>query len=140
MMFDIRWVNCMGSLPLPSARRGLALLLSASLFVLSACGGGGSEAEDRHESDDDDQHTSSAPSSASSSSTSSTSTTGSTAVNNGKTLYTSYCQTCHGASYGPARSASAILSAIASNRGGMGSLSGVVSSSEANDIAAYLSN
>ena len=65
----------------------------------------------------------------------------------GKSLYISSCASCHGSD--PTKnqskilkgtSASTTLSAIASNKGGMGFLSGSIGSKEAQDIAAYLSN
>ena len=64
---------------------------------------------------------------------------------NGKSLYAGNCASCHGGN--PAQniskilrgtSASATLGAIASNKGGMGYLSGSIGAAEANDIAAYL--
>ncbi len=65
----------------------------------------------------------------------------------GKSLYAANCAGCHGGN--PAqniskilrgRSASATLSAIAGNKGGMGYLSGKIGAKEASDIAAYLAN
>ncbi len=65
-------------------------------------------------------------------STSSGSGSGSTTTaSTGATLYAQYCQSCHGAlatSSKLGRTATQISSAISSNRGGMGSLSGLTSS------------
>lgn len=64
---------------------------------------------------------------------------------NGKSLYAGNCASCHGGD--PTQNISKILrgtspsntlGAIASNKGGMGFLSGAIGAAEANDIAAYL--
>lgn len=60
------------------------------------------------------------------------------AISSGKTLYTQYCAGCHGANKPSAKDSGRTLSAIASNKGGMGSLSASIQTSQADDIAAYL--
>jgi hypothetical protein len=55
----------------------------------------------------------------------------------GQALYTSFCAECHGPSGKRGASADSISSAIASNRGGMGSLSGLTST-QVQAIADYL--
>ncbi len=89
-------------------------------LVLSACGGGAGGAD--------------TPFNVSTGATTATSA----AISNGKNLYGQYCAQCHGASMPAAKDSSRLLSAIASNRGGMGSLRSVVSTSQADDIAGYL--
>jgi mono/diheme cytochrome c family protein len=63
----------------------------------------------------------------------------------GKTLYASSCAMCHGAdpskgtsNIANAKSASNILSAISSNKGGMSFLGATIGSTEAANIAAYV--
>jgi mono/diheme cytochrome c family protein len=71
--------------------------------------------------------------------TTSTGATTATAASiaSGKTLYTAGCQSCHGSSLPAAKNSSLTLSAIASNRGGMGYLSSSIQATEADEIAAY---
>lgn len=64
-----------------------------------------------------------------------------TAAVNGKALFASACASCHGATNtGMGANASATLRAIATNKGGMGMLSGTIGSQQAADIAAYAAN
>ena len=58
----------------------------------------------------------------------------------GKTLWANNCQSCHGGSTGKGSNASSTLSAIRSNTGGMGFLSGSIGATEASQIAAYAAN
>jgi mono/diheme cytochrome c family protein len=53
-------------------------------------------------------------------------------------LYAAYCASCHGASFSAAKNYASTLSAIASNKGGMGYLSSAIQTTQANDIATYL--
>jgi mono/diheme cytochrome c family protein len=91
-------------------------------ICLVACGGGGDSGDD-----DEGSGTSFA-----------TSTNAATNAANGQSLYTGYCASCHGASYGSAKNYAQTLSAIARNKGGMGYLSANIQTDQANDIATYL--
>jgi hypothetical protein len=59
----------------------------------------------------------------------------------GKIAWSNNCASCH-SGVGPSKgsNASKTLSAIANNTGGMGFLSGTVSATDANNIAAYAVN
>jgi Cytochrome C oxidase, cbb3-type, subunit III len=59
---------------------------------------------------------------------------------NGKSLWSANCASCHGSDLGRGANPSKIMSAIASNKGGMGFLSGVITADNASNIATYVSN
>ncbi|MGI9133210.1 MAG: c-type cytochrome, partial [Rhodoferax sp.] len=69
-------------------------------------------------------------------------------ADNGKLLYAASCSSCHGSDPLSGRNnilrganrPSTILHAIADNEGGMGVLTSVIATTQANDIAAYLAN
>jgi len=96
------------------------LALAATALLMTACGGG------------DD-----APNAAYSTSTG-TATPSAAAISSGKTLYTQYCSGCHGSNMPTGKDSARTLSAIASNRGGMGFLAANVHTAQADDIASYL--
>ena len=115
------------------------LLVFISASVLVACGGGGSTTADspdepevttqnKPDNDNDNDNDN-----ASSPATPIPNTAGVT----GKTLWTNHCVSCHGGDYGKGRSGNSTMSAIASNKGGMGALNGVVSLDMANQIAVF---
>ena len=118
-------------MPLPHRRPFRWFLVLFAVAAIAACGGGGSSDDDDDAADDN---------SSAGTTTSGSNTTADTAsIARGKTLYANNCASCHGSNMPQARSASATLQAISANRGGMGSLAGVVGSTQANDIATYLS-
>ena len=97
-------------------------------LLLTACGGGGGgENDDAH----NDLNFSTAYKLAG---------TGTPDAANGQTLYNAYCASCHGASYANAKDSTKTLSAIAGNKGGMGSLSATIKTQQSNNIAYYLAN
>lgn len=104
------------------------VLLIALGAAMAACGGGG-ERSSGSESGDDDEGAGFA-----------TSTKVATNAVAGQALYAAYCASCHGVSFASARNYASILSAIARDKGGMGTLSSVIQTVQANDIATYLSN
>lgn len=115
-------------------------VIAAITTCLAACGGGGAnsnndngDSEDKKYSSSDSEHSSSSGGSGFATSTNTT-----TNAANGQTLYAAYCASCHGASYTSAKNYSSTLSAIARNKGGMGYLSASIQTSQANDIATYL--
>jgi mono/diheme cytochrome c family protein len=97
-----------------------ALALTAVAVLLSACGG-----KDDH-------------SDATFATTIGTATPTAASISNGKLLYNQYCVSCHGSNMPAAKDSHNLLNAINSNRGGMGSLSGAIKASQADDIAGYL--
>lgn len=58
----------------------------------------------------------------------------------GKSLWQNNCATCHGGDTGKGANASKIMSAIASNTGGMGYLKGIITADNASNIATYAAN
>ena len=95
----------------------LCLAAVAAALLVTACGGGDDDGDGSYAAVDG----TSTPNTA-----------------NGQTLYNTYCKSCHGSSYAKARNAPSTLSAISTNRGGMGSLSTTIRAQQATDIAAYL--
>jgi mono/diheme cytochrome c family protein len=59
---------------------------------------------------------------------------------NGKALWNTNCVSCHGSDLGKGANPGNILNAIASNKGGMGFLNGVITADNASNIATYVSN
>jgi mono/diheme cytochrome c family protein len=112
---------------------------------LVACGGGGSSGGDKNSDAEgvaDDGHytqvSAAVPSTAPSTATSTVATINGTL---GKTLYNQNCAACHGLGSKSSAAVSAnTMGAIASNRGGMGSLSAVITQTEVDSIALYLTN
>lgn len=113
--------------------------ITAMALAVTACGGGGDDDANEHVDnstqyktvDDDDNKTGS---------TTPTPATvpAAATIASGKALYTQSCASCHGANMPNARDSARTLSAIASNKGGMGFLSTSIKTAQANDIAAYL--
>lgn len=58
----------------------------------------------------------------------------------GKALWASHCASCHGGDYGEGVNAGETMSAIASNKGGMGILNGVINLDKASQIAVFTSS
>lgn len=58
----------------------------------------------------------------------------------GKALWSSHCASCHGGDYGKGVNAGETMSAIASNKGGMGILNGVINLDKASQIAVFTSS
>lgn len=104
------------------------LLLVALGAAMTACGGGRVDGSSHSESDDDEDVGLA------------TSTKAATNAVAGQALYVAYCANCHGASFASARNYASTLSAIARDKGGMGTLSASIQTAQANDIATYLSN
>lgn len=117
--------------------RGLTVLML--VVAISACGGGGeSSSSNDSDNDDDDGHSNSSSSSTGTTTTGSATPADTASIARGKTLYANNCAACHGSTMGAAKNANQTLSAISANRGGMGSLAGVIGSVQADDIATYL--
>lgn len=108
--------------------------------VLSACGGGGSS--DTAATDETDEST---PSPTPSPTPTPTPTPAPAPAPNpagitGKALWSSHCASCHGGDYGKGVNAGETMSAIASNKGGMGILNGVINLDKASQIAVFTSS
>ena len=101
---------------------------------LAACGGGGGGGGDGGGGGGGDSEHSSESTHSSFATSSTTATNGAS----GQALYAAYCASCHGASFAPAQNYASTLSAIARNKGGMGYLSSTIQTTQANDIATYL--
>ena len=110
----------MTALPLPTQRTHRTLILCITVvavaLLVSACGGGDDDGGGSYEA-------------AAGASTPNATT--------GQALYNNYCLRCHKSSFPNARNAPSTLSAIATNRGGMGSLTNI-QAQQATDIAYYL--
>lgn len=104
----------------PPLLRALTLLACAACTLLTACGGGDEGGDAAYATSTGNA----VPSAAT--------------VAQGKTLYNQYCFNCHGSNMGSAKDSSHTLGAIAANQGGMGALSGVIGTAEADAIAGYL--
>ncbi len=97
-------------------------------LLLTACGGGG-------EGDDDDANNHLNPSTAYK-----LAGTGTSDAANGQTLYNENCVGCHKASFANAKDSTKTISAIAGNKGGMGSLRATIKTQQSDNIAYYLAN
>jgi mono/diheme cytochrome c family protein len=116
-----------------------ALIISVSTAVLlTACGGGTSTATD----------TTAAATTTNTNTTTATTTTASNPSTDalhaaalvGKTLWANNCASCHGGDTGMGANPSKTMNAIASNKGGMGILRGIISEDNASNIATYAAN
>lgn len=107
------------------------LVMIALTLMLAACGGGNERGESSESSEN--------RATATFATTVGTTVPSTTAIANGKALYAQNCFTCHGASIAAAKNSNNTLNAIVSNKGGMGFLTTKITSSQADDIAAYMS-
>jgi Cytochrome C oxidase, cbb3-type, subunit III len=140
MLFDLAYL--FATLPmlrhLPKLAPSRALCATTALVaasLLGACGGGGSEGRESNERGEGNEHGQTATATA----TPGAPAPSAASIAQGKTVYTQNCASCHGASLGAARNSANIMNAIATNKGGMGFLRGVISTADADDIAAYMS-
>jgi mono/diheme cytochrome c family protein len=108
------------------------LAVIAMTMMMAACGGG----NERGESNEGNENRTTATFTTV---TTSTATPNAATIANGKALYAQNCFACHGANIAAAKNSNNTLNAIASNKGGMGFLTTKITSSQADDIAAYLS-
>jgi mono/diheme cytochrome c family protein len=133
----------------PSIRQVTALVLAISAaFLMTACGGGSSNESGENESKESETKSTATATATTTATTTaaiatpaaSTTVAASSAGSLGKTAWSNNCVSCHGGDTGKGNNASKTMSAIASNKGGMGILSGIVSATDANNIAAYTAN
>jgi mono/diheme cytochrome c family protein len=131
----------------PSIRQVTALVLAISaVFLMTACGGGSSNGSGENESKASETKstatatTTTATAVPAATPAASTTVAASSAGSLGKTAWSNNCVSCHGGDTGKGNNASKTMSAIASNTGGMGILSGIVSATDASNIAAYTAN
>jgi mono/diheme cytochrome c family protein len=103
------------------------LSVACVALLIAACGGGGGGGGSDSGNDGEGQ---------SSSFATSTNQVGNASA--GRELYVSYCVGCHGASYGKAKNYAETLSAIQRDKGGMKYLDTYIKTTQANDIATYL--
>lgn len=97
-----------------------SLIIGCSGLLLGACGGGDEGGD------------------AAFFSTSGVTAPSAASIANGKVLYSENCAGCHGAYKASAKDSRNTLNAIASDRGGMGALSGRITAAASDDIAAWL--
>jgi mono/diheme cytochrome c family protein len=129
----------------PSIRQVTALVLAISAaFLMTACGGGSSNESGENESKESETKSTATATATTTAAiatpAASTTVAASSAGSLGKTAWSNNCVSCHGGDTGKGNNASKTMSAIASNKGGMGILSGIVSATDANNIAAYTAN
>ena len=117
-----------------------ALIISVSTAVLlTACGGGTSTATDTTAAATTTNTTTTTTATTPTISTPSTDALHAAALV-GKSLWANNCASCHGGDTGMGANPSKIMNAIASNKGGMGILRGIISEDNASNIATYAAN
>lgn len=113
------------------------LLALTMAGVLTACGGGGgAETPDSVDETEESSETPSPTPTPAPAPAPAPNPAGTT----GKVLWSSHCASCHGGDYGKGVNAGEIMSAIASNKGGMSILNGVINLDKASQIAVFTSS
>jgi mono/diheme cytochrome c family protein len=115
----------------------LAAAMTSGLF---ACGGGTSTATTDPAATTTTTTATTTPAATTPAATSPTADALRIAGLNGKSLWNTNCASCHGSDLGRGANPGNIMNAIASNKGGMGFLNGVITADNASNIATYVSN